>query len=183
MNTSYHAEYLYRTSVATLKTEQWRRRGWTVKIQTVKSFYIDVLLSGYKAEQQRDKTCMGILKLADKYSADRFENACNKALTFTARPSIKNIQAILSFWSGSTPWKSERTYVFLSVRLHPSNRVLWMEAEVLFTENTVNKLNEMRLVNDGKSIQGSNNRSEHFYAAFWRPIQTVDGSGMDFTQE
>ena len=39
---------------------------------------------------------MGILKLADKYSAERLENACFKALSFTPRPSLKNIQAILS---------------------------------------------------------------------------------------
>lgn len=39
---------------------------------------------------------MGILKLADKYSPERLENACFKALTVTPRPSLKNIQAILS---------------------------------------------------------------------------------------
>ena len=39
---------------------------------------------------------MGILKLADKYTPERLENACKKALTFTPRPSLKNIQAILS---------------------------------------------------------------------------------------
>ena len=39
---------------------------------------------------------MGILKLADKYTPERLENACRKALTFTPRPSLKNIQAILS---------------------------------------------------------------------------------------
>ena len=39
---------------------------------------------------------MGILKLADKYSAERLENTCFKALTFTPRPTHKNIQAILS---------------------------------------------------------------------------------------
>ena len=54
------------------------------------------LLSGYKVEQQGYKACMGILKLADKYSNERLENACKKALTFTPRPSLKNIQAILS---------------------------------------------------------------------------------------
>ena len=41
------------------------------------------------------KTCMGLLKLTDKYSSERLENACRKALTFTPRPSLKNIQAIL----------------------------------------------------------------------------------------
>ena len=39
---------------------------------------------------------MGLLKLADKYTPERLENACAKALTFTPRPSLKNIQAILS---------------------------------------------------------------------------------------
>ena len=38
---------------------------------------------------------MGLLKLADKYSAERLENACRKALSYTPRPSLKNIQAIL----------------------------------------------------------------------------------------
>ena len=39
---------------------------------------------------------MGLLKLADKYTPERLESACRKALTFTPRPSLKNIQAILS---------------------------------------------------------------------------------------
>lgn len=39
---------------------------------------------------------MGLLKLADKYTPERLENACKKALTLTPRPSLKNIQAILS---------------------------------------------------------------------------------------
>lgn len=39
---------------------------------------------------------MGLLKLADKYTSDRLENACKRALSFTPRPSYKNIQVILS---------------------------------------------------------------------------------------
>ena len=39
---------------------------------------------------------MGLLKSADKYTPERLENACRKALTFTPRPSLKNIQVILS---------------------------------------------------------------------------------------
>lgn len=71
-------------------------RKWAVKIGENANIVIDALLSGYKVEQQGYKVCMGILKLADKYSAERLENACKKALTFTPRPSLKNIQAILS---------------------------------------------------------------------------------------
>ena len=78
---------------------QWngdRFRKWAAKIGSNTNTVIDALLSGYKVEQQGYKACMGILKLADKYSNERLENACKKALSFTPRPSLKNIQAILS---------------------------------------------------------------------------------------
>ena len=37
---------------------------------------------------------MGLLKMADKYTPERLENACKRALEYTPRPSLKNIQAI-----------------------------------------------------------------------------------------
>lgn len=37
-----------------------------------------------------------LLKLADKYTPERLENACKRALEYTPRPSLKNIQAILA---------------------------------------------------------------------------------------
>ena len=85
---------------------QWngeRFRRWASKIGENTHTVIDALLSGYKIEQQGYKACMGILKLADKYSAERLENACRKALTYTPRPSLKNIQTILSSGQDKTP--------------------------------------------------------------------------------
>ncbi len=38
---------------------------------------------------------MGLLKLAEKYSAERLESACEKALSYTASPSYKSIKNIL----------------------------------------------------------------------------------------
>ena len=38
---------------------------------------------------------MGLLKLADKYSVERLEAACKKALNFTASPSYKSVKNIL----------------------------------------------------------------------------------------
>jgi hypothetical protein len=35
------------------------------------------------------------LKLADKYSVARLESACQKALSYTASPSLKTVQTIL----------------------------------------------------------------------------------------
>ena len=38
---------------------------------------------------------MGLLKLADKYSVERLEAACNKALSYTPHPSYKSVKNIL----------------------------------------------------------------------------------------
>lgn len=35
------------------------------------------------------------MKLADRYGAERIENACAKALSYTPSPSLKNISTIL----------------------------------------------------------------------------------------
>jgi len=78
---------------------QWdgeRFRKWAEKIGENTASVVSAILSGYKVEQQGYKSCMGLLKLADKYTPERLENACRKALTFTPLPSLKNIQAILS---------------------------------------------------------------------------------------
>ena len=78
---------------------QWdgeRFRKWAEKIGENTASVVSAILSGYKVEQQGYKSCMGLLKLSDKYTPERLENACRKALTFTPRPSLKNIQAILS---------------------------------------------------------------------------------------
>ena len=39
---------------------------------------------------------MGLLKLTDKYSSARLENACTLALRYTASPSYKNVKDILA---------------------------------------------------------------------------------------
>ena len=78
---------------------QWngdRFRKWAEKIGENTVTVVSAIFSGYKVEQQGYKACMGLLKLADKYTPERLEAACKKALTFTPRPSLKNIQAILS---------------------------------------------------------------------------------------
>jgi len=35
------------------------------------------------------------MKLADRYSTERLEAACNRALSYTPNPSLKNISTIL----------------------------------------------------------------------------------------
>lgn len=38
---------------------------------------------------------MAMLKLAERYSSQRLESACQKALSYTSSPSLKSIQSIL----------------------------------------------------------------------------------------
>ena len=45
--------------------------------------------------EQGYKSCMALLKLADRYSAQRLESACRKALSYTVSPSLKSVQSIL----------------------------------------------------------------------------------------
>jgi len=52
-------------------------------------------LTRHKVEQQGYKSCMALLKLTDKYSPQRLEEACKRALSYTPRPSLKSVQAIL----------------------------------------------------------------------------------------
>ena len=53
------------------------------------------LISRYKVEEQSYKSCISLLKLSDKYSAERLENACQLALEHITQPSFKNIRLIL----------------------------------------------------------------------------------------
>jgi len=78
---------------------QWngaRFAKWAAKIGSNTETVIRAILASYKVEQQGYKGCMGLLKLADKYSSERLENACKRALTYTPRPSLKHVQTILS---------------------------------------------------------------------------------------
>lgn len=94
------------------KYVQWngeRFIRWAGKIGSSTECAVRAILSSYKVEQQGYKSCLGLLKLADKYSAQRLENACKRALEFTPRPSLKNIQAILASGQDKLPTEPEST--------------------------------------------------------------------------
>jgi hypothetical protein len=52
----------------------WAQKAGPNTVVTVKS-----ILASYKIEQQSYRSCMGLLKLADKYSVTRLEAACRRA--------------------------------------------------------------------------------------------------------
>jgi hypothetical protein len=69
--------------------------SWAKSIGPSTAIVIKAILTSHKIEQQGYRSCIAILKLADKYSVIRVEDACKKALSYTPRPSFKSIQTIL----------------------------------------------------------------------------------------
>lgn len=72
-----------------------RFKSWAKSIGENTAVVVNAILSSFRVEQQGYKSCMGLLKLADKYSVSRLEAACQKALSYTPNPSFKSIQTIL----------------------------------------------------------------------------------------
>jgi hypothetical protein len=46
-------------------------------------------------KEQAYRLCSALFRLADKYSALRLDDACDRALVYTHNPSLKTIQSIL----------------------------------------------------------------------------------------
>lgn len=73
-----------------------RFRKWTEWIGTNTCKAVNAILASQRVEQQSYRSCMCLLKLADKYSDGRLEEACRKALSYTATPSYKSIRNTLA---------------------------------------------------------------------------------------
>ena len=78
-----------------------RFRKWAEKIGPSTLKTIEAILSSYPVEQQAYRSCRGLLKLADAYSQSKLEAACEKALSYTAKPSYKSVKNILAVRAGS----------------------------------------------------------------------------------
>jgi transposase/DNA-binding phage protein len=69
---------------------EWAESAGNHILTTVKC-----ILAAYRTEKQALKSCLGLMKLADKHSISRVEKACERALSYTPRPTLKSIQTIL----------------------------------------------------------------------------------------
>ena len=77
---------------------QWngeRFANWAKQVGPNTEITVKAILSSHKIEQQAYKSCLGLIKLADKYSVKRVEAACQRALSFTPVPSYKSVKTIL----------------------------------------------------------------------------------------
>lgn len=68
--------------------------AWACKIGDSTRELVQQVLASKKIEQQAYKSCFGLLKLADRYTAARLENACQKALSMHS-PSYTTVNNIL----------------------------------------------------------------------------------------
>jgi len=81
------------------KYTQWnaaRFISWAENIGPSTTIVVKAVLSSHKVEQQGYRSCMSLLKLADKYSVTRLEAACSRALSYTPSPNYRSIKTILT---------------------------------------------------------------------------------------
>ena len=72
-----------------------RFRKWAAQIGINTNEVVNNILTSGRVEQQSYRSCMGLLKLAEKYTSVRLEKACQKALQYSHSPSYKSINNLL----------------------------------------------------------------------------------------
>lgn len=72
-----------------------RFRKWAHQIGSHTYEVVNSLLTSGRVEQQSYRSCMGLLKLAERYSPQKLEAACQKALSYSCSPSYKSIKNLI----------------------------------------------------------------------------------------
>jgi hypothetical protein len=80
---------------AYLEWDDKRFLSWALAIGPCTHKVVKGILDASKIKQQAFKSCMGLLKLADRYSKPLLEQAAQTALAFSKRPSYKTVHKIL----------------------------------------------------------------------------------------
>ena len=88
-----------------------RFRKWADSIGINTSKVVDAILTSGRIEQQSYRSCMGLLKLAEKYSPEKLEQVCAKALSYSGKPSYKSIKNLLVATKNAPDTESESSQV------------------------------------------------------------------------
>ena len=88
-----------------------RFRKWADSIGINTSKVVDAILTSGRIEQQSYRSCMGLLKLAEKYSPEKLEQVCAKALSYSGKPSYKSIKNLLAATKDAPDTESESSQV------------------------------------------------------------------------
>lgn len=84
-----------------------RFRKWADSIGINTSKVVDAILTSGRIEQQSYRSCMGLLKLAEKYSPEKLEQVCAKVLSYSGKPSYKSIKNLLAATKDAPDTESE----------------------------------------------------------------------------
>ncbi len=85
-----------------------RFRRWAETIGPNTYEVVNALLTSGRVEQQSYRGCMGLLKLAEKHSAQKLETVCKKALTYSKAPSYKSIKNLLATMKDIPPAETRK---------------------------------------------------------------------------
>ena len=72
-----------------------RFRRWADQIGPNTRKVVDSILTSGRVEQQSYRSCMGLLRLSDKHTPQKLEKACERALSYSGKPSYKSIKNLL----------------------------------------------------------------------------------------
>jgi transposase len=92
----YNPEHMPENHRKYLNYNEESFRQWAEDIGQHTLAVVKTFLYSHKVPQQGYKSCSSLMKLADKYTPARLEAACQKALSYTPNPSLKNITTILT---------------------------------------------------------------------------------------
>lgn len=85
--TPEHRKYL------NYNAEHFTERAASVGPMTTK--VVRCFLTSGKAPEQGYKSCVSLMKLMERYGASRLESACERILSYSSTPSVRNIASIL----------------------------------------------------------------------------------------
>ena len=72
-----------------------RFRKWAAQVGINTNEVVNNILTSGRVEQQSYRSCMGLLKLSEKYTPVQLERACQRALQYSHSPSYKSIKNLL----------------------------------------------------------------------------------------
>jgi hypothetical protein len=82
--------------------------SWAAGVGSHTHAVVKSFLESGKASEQGYKACASLAKLADRYRHEKIENACERVLTYTTQPNIRNISTILKNRQESSRGEHER---------------------------------------------------------------------------
>lgn len=80
---------------------------WAVSVGPMTARVVRFFLTAGKAPEQGYKSCVSLMKLAERYSANRLEGACERILSYSSAPSVRSIASMLKNGQDKVATKKE----------------------------------------------------------------------------